>query len=156
ALKDYYIDGEISKGAWLRFGQWKRPFSRQQITSSGKLEITDRSITDKAFLGSRDIGVAVHNMYEKSPDFELIVGVFNGSGDGAKCSGGVADPTTGAVSGGAFTNIPSKFKPVWVARAGINRNGIKGYSEADLEGGPLRFGLAANVAVEGDNDDDNK
>jgi phosphate-selective porin OprO/OprP len=152
-LKDYYFDAEFAKHTWLRVGQWKRPFSRQQITSSGRLELTDRSITDKAFLGSRDIGLAVHNNYEKSPDFEWIVGVFNGTGDTSKLKPTV-DPVTGAVTGGSFSNIPAKLRPVWVARAGINHNGIKGYSEADLEGGPVRFAAAANIAIEGDNDDD--
>jgi hypothetical protein len=152
-LKDFHVDAEFAQGTWLRVGQWKRPFSRQQINSSSRLEITDRSITDKAFLGGRDIGLAIHNNYEKSPDFEWIVGVFNGTGDGSKFKPAV-DPMTGAVTGGAFSNVPGKLRPVWVARAGINRNGIKGYSEADLEGGPLRFAAAANLAVEGDNDDD--
>ena len=154
-LKDFHVDAEFAKHTWLRVGQWKRPFSRQQINSSGRLEVADRSITDKAFLGGRDIGLAVHNNYEKSPDFEWIVGVFNGTGDGSKFVP-TLDPMTGAVTGGAFTNVPGKFKPAWVARAGINRNGIKGYSEADLEGGPLRFAVAGNISVEGDNDDDDK
>ncbi len=154
-LKDFHFDVELAKGTFLRAGQWKRPFSRQQITSSGRLEVTDRSITDRAFLGSRDIGIAVHNGYEKSPDLEWSVGVFNGTGEAPRFTPTV-DPVTGAVTGGAFTNIPGKLRPVWVARVGINRNGIKGYSEADLEGGPLRYAVAANVAVEGDNDDDDR
>lgn len=154
-LKDFHFDAEFAEGTWLRVGQWKRPFSRQQIASSGRLEITDRSITDRAFLGSRDIGLAVHNNYEKSPGFEWIVGVFNGTGDAASFRPTV-DPMTGAVTGGSFSNVPGKLRPVWVARAGINRNGIKGYSEADLEGGPLRYAVAANVALEGDNDDDDR
>lgn len=152
-LKDYYIDAEFAKDTWVRAGQWKRPFSRQQITSTGRLEITDRSITDRLFLGSRDIGVAIHNQYEKSPDFEYIVGVFNGTGDTARFTP-TTDPMTGNVTGGSFSNVPGKLRPVWIARAGINRGGIKGYSEADLEGGAARFAIAANIAVEGDNDDD--
>jgi hypothetical protein len=43
-----------------------------------------------------------------------------------------------------------------IGRVGWNQGGIKGYSEADLEGGPLRFGVAASVWLEGDYDDDNK
>ena len=154
-LKDFHFDAEVARGTWLRAGQWKRPFSRQQINSSGRLEVTDRSITNDAFLGSRDIGVAVHNNYEKSPDLEWVVGVFNGTGEAPRFTPTV-DPVTGAVTGGAFTNVPGKLRPVWVARVGITRGGIKGYSEADLEGGPLRYAVAANVAVEGDNDDDDR
>ena len=73
--------------------------------------MSDRSITDKAFLGSRDIGIAIHNFYEKSPFFEWVVGVFNGTGDGAKFTG-TNDPVTNVVTGGPLTNIPTKFKPV--------------------------------------------
>lgn len=154
-LKDFRIDVELAKGLWLRGGQWKRPFSRQQINSSGRLEISDRSPTDRVFLGSRDIGIAIHNNYEKSPGFEWVVSVFNGQGDAPRFVPTV-DPMTGGVTGGSFTNIPGKLRPVVVARAGFNHGGIKGYSEADLEGGPLRFAAAANIAVEGDNDDDDK
>ncbi len=161
-LKDAHFDLEVSKDVWLRFGQWKRPFSRQQITSSGRLETPDRAITDKAFGAGRDIGVAVGNRYEKSPDLEWAVGVFNGTGDGAKLEGITAtvDPVTGEAvvdsSKAKFVNVPKEVLPVVVARVGINRNGIKGYSEADLEGGPLRYGVGASVQLEGDFDENDK
>ncbi len=151
-LKDFHVDAKLADNVWLRAGQWKRPFSRQQINSSGRLEITDRSITDKAFGAGRDIGVAIRNDYEKSPDIEWIVGVFNGSGDGASFVPTV--DSTGAITGGAFTNVPKKFKPAFIGRVGLNDGGIKGYSEADLEGGPLRWGAAASVWIEGDRDAD--
>lgn len=151
-LKDFYLDAALTDTVWLRSGQWKRPFSRQQINSSGNLEMVDRAITDKQFRAGRDIGVAVHNGYEDSPDVEWAVGVFNGTGEKPSFSGGEADPVDGSVSGGGFSNVPRDFMPVFVARAGINRGGLKGYSEADLEGGPLRWGAAASVWVEGDFD----
>jgi len=152
-LKDAFIDGEVGDKVWIRAGQWKRPFSRQQINTSGQLELVDRAITDDEFaLGGRDIGVAIHNGYESSPDSEWAVGVFNGTGEKATFSG-TADPTTGAVSGGGFSNVPKQFLPVLVGRFGVNRNGLKGYSEADLEGGALRWGAAASVWIEADFDD---
>ncbi len=151
-LKDYYVDVEVADDVFVRAGQWKRPFSRQQINSSGRQELVDRAITDKAFLTGRDIGVALHNNYEKSPDLEWAIGVFNGQGDGSKFAGD-ADPMTGEVTG-SFTNVPSKLRPVIVGRVGLNRGGIKGYSEADLEGGPLRWAAAASVWAEGDFDGD--
>ena len=157
-LKDFYFDIEPTGGIYIRAGQWKRPFSRQHINSSGRLEITDRSITDRAFGAGRDIGVALHNDYEKSPELEWAVGVFNGTGDAARLGGVTVDvdPITGeaTTSGGTFTNIPTKFRPAVVARVGLNRNGIKGYSEADLEGGSTpRFAIAASVWLEADVDD---
>jgi phosphate-selective porin OprO and OprP len=158
-LKDFHADVELTKDVWLRAGQWKRPFSRQQINSSGRLEIADRSITDRAFGAGRDIGVAIRNDYEKSPDLEWIVGVFNGTGDAAALtSTTMIDPMTGAATTttGLPTNVPKEFKPAVIGRVGINRGGLKGYSEADLEGGPLRFGAAASVWLEGDYDENDQ
>ncbi len=80
----------------------------------------------------------------KSPDLEWALGVFNGTGEKGRFQRDViVDPTTGegSVSGGKFSNVPEKVRPALVARAGMN-HGIKGYSEADLEGGPLRFSVA--------------
>ncbi len=145
-LKDFFIDYRVGNGEIrLRTGQFKKAFSRQQITSSSKLEFVDRSIVDKAFGNGRDIGVEIHNNLSKSPSVEWSLGVFNGSGDKAKFSGSVSvDPTTneGSVSGGKFSNVPKDIRPATVARVGFNQ-GIKGYSEADLEGGPLRYAFAA-------------
>jgi hypothetical protein len=158
SLKDAYFDIEPATGTFIRVGQWKRPFSRQHINSSARLEVTDRAITDRAFGAGRDIGIAIHNNYEKSPDVEWAVGVFNGTGETARLGGVVVevDPVTGegTTTGGTFTNVPTKFRPAIVGRVGINRNGIKGYSEADLEGGSVpRFAVGASVWLEADVDD---
>lgn len=153
-LKDFYIEHQLpGSSVRVRAGQWKRPFSRQQITSSGSLELVDRAITDKAFGAGRDIGVAVHNDYEKSPEFQWAVGVFNGTGDAPWFEPAV--DAMGEVTGGKFTNVPSDFEPVVVVRVGYNSAGLKGYSEADFEGGPLRFGVAASalMGLDADGDD---
>ncbi|HWN72081.1 MAG TPA: porin, partial [Haliangium sp.] len=81
SLKDFYADYRIAGDALVRFGQYKRPFSRQQITSSGNLELVDRAITDGYYRAGRDAGVMVHNNYEKSPELEWAVGLFNGTGE---------------------------------------------------------------------------
>lgn len=136
-LKDFYLD-YVMGDVVIRTGQYKRPFSRQQLTSSGRLELVDRSITNNAFVAGRDIGIMAHNNFEKSPELEWAVGVFNGQ---------LADEDIG-------TNYPALFGPTIVGRVGINRGGISGYSEADLEGGPFRFGAALGVLAHLDVDDD--
>lgn len=156
SVKDAHVDVRLSGDTWLRFGQWKRPFSRQQINSSGRLEMTDRSITDKAFGAGRDVGIAIRNDYEKSPEIEWTLGVFNGRGEAPALSGTVTvDPMTGMGTLGTTTNtnVPAELRPAVVGRVGYNKKGLKGYSEADLEGGPLRYGVAASVWLEGDFDD---
>jgi hypothetical protein len=140
-LKDFYVDYRVAGDALVRFGQYKRPFSRQQITSSGNLELVDRAITDGYYRSGRDAGVMVHNNYEKSPELEWAVGLFNGTGENV-----VPGRTMGA---------PDTFNPALVGRIGYNQGDVKGYSEADLDGGPLRFGVGASVLGELDGDGDN-
>jgi hypothetical protein len=140
-LKDFFTDYVVDK-KWLRIriGQWKRPFSRQQLTSSGKQEMVDRAITDKAFLNGRDMGLEINNHYIESPEFEYALGVFNGHGI-----------STGNFEDGQF---PSRFNPTLVARLGYNYGGIKGYSEADFEGGGLRFAIGGSALINLDIDED--
>ena len=78
----------------------------------------------KAFNADRDVGLMLHNNIKKSPVVEWAVGLFNGQGPNTQVD---------------------NMSPMLVARAGYNYNGIKGYSEADLEGGGLRFGVAAGL-----------
>lgn len=147
-LRDFYLDKPLSGKIRIRAGQWKKPYSRHQITSSGNLQLVDRSITDKFSAAGRDIGVAIHNNYEKSPEgLEWAIGVFNGTGDASKIACAY-DPMTMEVTCVNPTNIPSDIGPTVVARVGFNKGKIKGYSESDLEGGPLRF--AAGVSYMGD------
>lgn len=160
-LKDAIIDYRLGGGrTYLRAGQFKRPFSRQQITSSGSLALVDRAITDKAFSGGRDIGLAFHNDYDAAPaGLEWVVGVFNGTGDKPRFSGDViVDPLTGegTVVGGGFSNVPDVFAPMIVTRVGWNNSAKEGYKEADFKGGPLRFGVGASALVEMDADDDDE
>jgi hypothetical protein len=122
-LKDFYFDWGLG-AATVRVGQWKKPFSRQRLTSSGSLQFVDRTANMKAFNADRDVGIGLHNNIHKSPRFEWALNVFNGLG-----------PNT----------VAEQMSPMVVARVGYNHNGLKGYSEADLEGGDLRFGVAASV-----------
>jgi phosphate-selective porin OprO/OprP len=163
-LKDYYGDYRFIKNVLhLRAGQWKKPFSRQQIASSGSQELVDRAITDRAFGTGRDIGLALHNDYEKSPSFEYALGLFNGTGDRGTASAETEisiDPDTGDItaetSAGTPSNVPSMFNPALVARVGYNHNGIKGYSEVDLEGGDFRFAVGASGQIHFDADRDDE
>lgn len=113
SVRDAHFDVRLAGDTWLRFGQWKRPFSRQQINSSGRLEMTDRSITDRAFGAGRDVGIAVRNDYEKSPELEWTLGVFNGRGEAPALTGTVTvDPMTGMGMLGTTTssNVPAEFR----------------------------------------------
>jgi hypothetical protein len=165
ALKEYWLDAElVEKRLHLTVGQFKRPFSRQQITSSARLELVDTAITDKAFGAGYDLGVMLHDNYTKSPTFEWALGVFNGTGERSWFEGAVngaaipgEEPGTTVVEGqvdakAKFTNVPEMLHPLVVARLGFNTPGLKGYSEADLEGGPARFGIGVSGLADLDAD----
>jgi len=152
-LKDFYVDYALASN-WLsvRAGQFKKPFSRHQLTSSGKQPLVDRAITDKAFGAGRDIGLMFHNGFGKKNALEFAVGVFNGTGDKGTFSGdveGTADAdgnVTGSASG-KFSNLPGLFNPALVMRVGYNFGELKGYSGGDFEGGGFRLGLGANAML---------
>jgi hypothetical protein len=122
-LKDFMVTFRAADGVELQGGQFKRPYSRHQLTSSGDLALVDRALTDKAVPAGRDVGFQMGSGRKGQP-LEWDLGLFNGTGEHF---------------------VPEDFGPVLVARVGYNHNKIKGYSEADLEGGPLRFAVAANA-----------
>jgi len=155
-LRDFWANQAFADGmVQLRFGQMKRPFNRNEITSDYAIEFVEKPITNSNWPGvtqmngSRDIGFMISNGIERSPDgLEYALGIFNGQGDGTTIA--VACPAPPAMGGftctstGAFTNTPTDWQPQFVARLGFNMGGIKGYSEQDLEGGPLRLAVAAS------------
>ena len=156
-LKDLYIDKRLSPApVWLRAGQWKRPFNRQELVSDFASTFNERADTAKFVGGGRDLGVAVHNAYDQSPEgLEWILGVFNGFNGGsdrpvvANTTTCKQDPVTMVITCKTSNpeNFPEDFGPAVVARIGWNHGHIKGYSEGDLEGGPLRYaiGLAYKI-----------
>ncbi len=149
SLKDALItlgtDGELK----LTMGQFKKPFGREQLTSSGKQGQVDRGITDKAFGNGRDVGLQLHNGIGKKNGFAWAAGAFNGSGDKGTFSGDVqVDPATGTgdLLSAKQSNVPDAIAPLVVARAEWSSDGMKHYSDVDLEGGDLRLAVGANVA----------
>lgn len=152
-VRDIYVDRPVSGAVRLRIGQWKRPFNRQEIVSDFASELNERANTADFAGGGRDLGIALHNDYEKSPDgLEWVVGVFNGFSGGSDrptltttCSSGM---TGLACTNPTPSNFPTDFGPAVVARVGWNTGGIKGYSEGDLEGGPLRTAIGLSYKVD--------
>lgn len=155
-LKDLWVNYAFTPDVQLRVGQWKRPFSRQFLTSATAQQLVDVALTEKAFETGRDLGLAVHNGYEKSPTVEWVVGLFNGSQEKPWYSARL-DATAGTVTSISRTNVPAQFRPVAVARVGYNHGDMsgEGYSSADLHPDKgLRFGVAASGLVDFGLDDD--
>lgn len=146
-LRDFFVNQVLAGGmVQVRVGQMKKPFNRNEIISDFGTEFVEKAITNQ--FGSRDIGVAIHNGYEKSPEgLEWVVGIWNGNGDATRypvnCSGMPLTCTSGTP-----TNTPAgNFRPEAQVRVGYNLGNVKGYSEGDFDGGPLRLGVAANARL---------
>ncbi len=155
-VRDMWFDKRLGQHKiWIRAGQWRRPFNRQELVSDFGSELNERAITAAFVGGGRDLGVGIHNDYDKSPrGLEWVVGVFNGfSGGGDRpieSTTCVQDAATGAITcvNGVPTNVPKDFSPALVARIGYNAGDVKGYTEGDFEGGPLRWGVGLSYKVD--------
>ncbi len=125
---DFYVQYMMNDMFGVRLGQGKMPFSRQQLTSSGKQAFVDRAFVDKRFGTGRDIGVTLLSNYKKSR-IEWALGIFNGTGIGT---------------------IPEQFAPAIVARFGYHSaNMTDGYSEADLAPDRgFRWAVAASTRID--------
>jgi phosphate-selective porin len=80
-LEDAYMQYDLTgeKDIMVRAGQYKVPFGRQELTSSGSQQFVDRSQVSNAYSHSRDLGVMVTG----SPldgKLEYSLGIFNGGG----------------------------------------------------------------------------
>ncbi len=56
-LLDWYFDLSHYRDITVRMGQYKVPYSRQRVVSSGNLQLVDRSIANAEFTLDRDIGL---------------------------------------------------------------------------------------------------
>ncbi len=151
-IKDFYFDHKFAPGVQVRLGLWKKPFARHELVSDFSGIFNERALANGLIDIGRDLGVMVHNGFDKSPEgLEWGVGIFNGQGDADRSRQTIscedpADATTCTV--GAPTNVPADFGPILAARLGWNMGDVKGYSEGDFEGGPLRLGVGVSYQVD--------
>jgi phosphate-selective porin OprO and OprP len=81
-LEDANVSYDLTKGKKLfmiKAGQYKVPFGRQELTSSGSQQFVDRAAVSNTFARGRDIGVQLWGTPYNSK-FDWRVGVFNGNG----------------------------------------------------------------------------
>lgn len=57
----WFLDLGPYKAAKIKLGQYKVPFSKQRVISSGDLQLVDRSIGNGEFNVDRDTGIEVHS-----------------------------------------------------------------------------------------------
>ncbi|HEY5952473.1 MAG TPA: porin [Kofleriaceae bacterium] len=155
-LKDLYLEKRLPDSPiYVRMGQWKRPFNRAELVSDFASTFNERSIENELAGGGRSQGIALHNDYEKSPEgLGWIFGVFN-TFSGGNDRPAISTACTSNAMTGVITcvntrpsNFPTDFGPTLVARADWNSAKIKGYSESDLEGGPMRYSIGGSYKVD--------
>jgi hypothetical protein len=155
-IKDMFMEKRLPDSPiYVRFGQWKRPFNRSEIVSDFGSTFNERSIQNELAGGGRDLGAALHNDYDKAPDgVEWVVGMFNGfSGSGDRpaitttCTQNAMTMAITCVNSRPST-FPADFGPTLVARVGYNSPKSRGYTESDLDGGPLRYAVGAAYKVD--------
>jgi hypothetical protein len=127
-LEDANLDYDFTSGRKLfrlKAGQFKAPFSQQQLTSSGNQQLVDRSILDGFFVPARQIGLQLWGQFGSQAVADFVdwrVGVFNGNGR-----------TVSA-------NDNDEFE--YNARVMVSPWGSVGYSESNLEAYPFRLSFA--------------
>ncbi len=79
-LEDLVLSWDASKDGTFKvtFGQFKVPFGRQEMTSSGRQQFCDRDLLSFEFTRGRDIGVQLEGRLAKGK-LEYAAGIFNGN-----------------------------------------------------------------------------
>lgn len=81
-LEDVNVNYDFTKGRklfQLKAGQFKVPFGRQELTSSGNQQFVDRALASNRFARGRDIGVQLWGA-PAAGKLDWRVGLFNGNG----------------------------------------------------------------------------
>jgi phosphate-selective porin OprO/OprP len=113
------------KAFMLKAGQFKAPFGRQELTSSGNQQFVDRSIASVLFAPARQLGLQIGGQFGGSQVPDMITyagGVFNGNG--------INRPQ----------NENDKYE--WTGRVMFSPFGNVGYSESNLEHYDFRVSVA--------------
>ncbi|MCB9778224.1 MAG: hypothetical protein H6742_06655 [Alphaproteobacteria bacterium] len=80
-LVDAFVGYAPVQGLWLQAGVMKPPISREQLMSSSKLALAERSVTSEWLTPGRDAGLMVDWKTEGDARVRLRGGGFNGNGD---------------------------------------------------------------------------
>jgi len=114
-ILDWYVDFTYLRDLSVRVGQYKLPYSRQRVVSSGDLQLVDRSLANSEFTLDRDVGLDLH-----SKDFlglgllRYNAGLYFGEG---------RDPSS-----------TDTFEMLYIARVEVLPFGLfQDYKEADFE-----------------------
>lgn len=146
---DLYLDYRLTDTFRFRAGQWKIPFTRYRIRSFKALTLADWAVVARYFGAERQLGLAMHNGYEKHGALEYEVGLFTGVNARASNATGLS-----SIFGEEAVNrsnlvdpaAPSGIHPELVAHVAYNARGIRTASDTDWAGGGLRYSVGFSAA----------
>nr|MBN2277421.1 hypothetical protein [candidate division Zixibacteria bacterium] len=143
-LMDLYLNYRFNDNLQFRAGQYKVPFTNYRMQSFSRLIYPDWAVVSKYFGGERQMGLMVHNGYTSPPEWAYAAGVFTGVN--ARASHGIGVPLVynqDRPNPSDLANSASRadFHPELFLNLSYNANGINVKSNADKEGGGLRYSL---------------
>ena len=87
-LLDWYFHFSQIRDLNLRMGQYKVPYSRQRVVSSGNLQMVDRSLANGEFNLDRDVGMDIRSKDLFGLDmFRYYAGIYMGEGHSSYSEG---------------------------------------------------------------------
>lgn len=141
-LEDANINWDLTKGErrfMVKFGQYKVPFGRQELTSSGSQQFVDRSQVSNTYARGRDMGIQLWGRLF-GDRVEWRAGMFNGNGltrgtndnDAFQYDARLMIQPNGAVplaaglgnSGPLFSeaDLESTGRPIWALAVSFEKN----------------------------------
>ncbi len=79
-LQDAFFKYNFDKALFLQFGQYKIPFSTDNLRAPLEIDFYNRNLTTKVTPDLRDVGVMFGYTNKEAMGLELYAGLFNGSG----------------------------------------------------------------------------
>ncbi|MBI4702159.1 MAG: hypothetical protein HY744_13595 [Deltaproteobacteria bacterium] len=149
-LIDLYAGYQFHPQAQLLVGQAKVPFTRYRLNSYKDLPLAEWSNETRFFGAERQLGLMLHNGFDKPGKIEYELGLYTGVNQRASDAAGLAQafgeklPNPSALVNPAPP--PDTIHPELVAHFGYNHGGINVRRPSDLEGGPPRFMVGATAA----------
>ncbi len=146
---DAYLDFRFHPQVSLRAGQAKIPFTRYRIGSYKDLTLVEWSMLTGYFGAERQLGLTLHNGWEKPPWLEYELGLYTGVN--ARASHAVAlsrlfgetiDNPSSLVDGGPVLAL----HPELVAHLALSSEGMTTSTDTDFERGPLRASAGLSFA----------
>ena len=148
-LMDFYFEYRPVAHLSFRVGQYKVPFTRYRMQSFRHLTFADWAIVTSPFGAERQMGIALHNGYEKPPKYGYAFGVF--SGVNARASHATMLP---AIYEETITNpsdladpgaVPA-FPPELFLQLSFNGEDLDVKSDTDESRGDFRYGAMFSAA----------